>query len=105
MRRAISGYDVTTGKLRVTIDGKPPLFLIDVAQFLKNVTDGTWTAAANAIVMEYVAVNGHDQSFGFLQVTTRGGNIPTPEPATLGILGFGIVGLAAVRRRQPKGTI
>lgn len=53
--------------------------------------------------MEYVPVDpAHNKSFGFLQLSGGGHSIPTPEPASLLLLGGSFVGLAAVQRKKTR---
>ena len=95
-----TGYNVSTGELTVAIDGSPAGFASDVATDLLNVTNGTWLPQAGVSVWEYVPINGANQSFGYLALSGGGGDIPVPEPATLGILGLGMLGVAATRRKR-----
>jgi hypothetical protein len=72
------------------------------SQYLSNVTDGTtWLPDNTQTVMEYVPTDpANNQSFGFLQLSGGGKSIPTPEPASLLLLGGGLMGLAVARRKK-----
>lgn len=102
------GYDVTAPKLKVSVDTDAGNFGNDVMLFLSNVsgtigTDGIWQPDNTQTVMEYVPTNpANNQSFGFLQLSGGGKSIPTPEPASLLVLGGAFVGLAAVRRKKTR---
>jgi hypothetical protein len=102
---ADSGYDVTQPALIVSVDGvtNESAFLSDVSQYLTNVTNGTWMPDGTQTVMEYVPTDPlNNQSFGFLQLDGGGRSIPTPEPASLVLLGGGLAGLAVVRRKKTR---
>jgi hypothetical protein len=97
-----SGYNISSPALTVSVDGDPTNFLADVSQYLSNVTDGTtWLPDNTQTVMEYVPTDpANNQSFGFLQLSGGGKSIPTPEPASLLLLGGGLMGLAVARRKK-----
>jgi hypothetical protein len=105
---ATFGYNVTTPALTVSVDSDTANFAADVGLFLSKVsgttgTNGTWQPDNTQMVMEYVPVDpAHNQSFGFLQLSGGGNSIATPEPASLMLLGGGVVGLAAVRRKKTR---
>jgi PEP-CTERM motif-containing protein len=103
------GYNVTTPALQVhDLSSDAGTFATDVALFLHNVsgtigTDGLWQPDGTQTVMEYVPTDPlNNQSFGFLQLDGGGRSIPTPEPASLVLLGGGLAGLAVVRRKKTR---
>ena len=98
-----SGYNISSPALTVSVDSDGTNFLADVSLYLSNVTNGTWLPDNTQTVMEYVPTDpANNQSFGFLQLGGGGNSIPTPEPASLLLLGGGFVGLAAVRRKKTR---
>jgi hypothetical protein len=104
------GYDVSAPAFQVSLDSDAGNFAADATLFLSNVsgtngTNGVWQPVGDQTVMEYVPVNpAQNQSFGFLQLGGGGSSIPTPEPASLLLLGGGFVGLAAVRRKKTRAA-
>jgi hypothetical protein len=63
---------------------------------LNAVTGGSWTAADSARYPTWVPNDPSIQRFGMVLTD------PTPEPATLALMGFGMIGLGVLRRRRPR---
>jgi hypothetical protein len=101
----LTGYQIDTGLFTTSVDSDADEFASDIATYLGNVsgtdgTNGVWQPVAGVPVTEYVPIDGPNQSFGFLNLSGGGDIPPVPEPASLGILGLGILGVAAVRRKR-----
>jgi MYXO-CTERM domain-containing protein len=104
----VTGYSLTAGKFTASVDaGDQAAFAADATADLAAVSgtsgsNGIWQPAAGQPVYEFVAypVGTSNQSFSFLSLSGGGNNIPLPEPASLSVLGLGVLGLAAVHRRR-----
>ncbi len=74
---------------------------------------GTWTGGSTDFAYDYMGNTGmarltlnpidipiqHGYQFSFLGSITNLGTVPLSEPGTLGLLGFGLVTVAAIRRK------
>ena len=65
------------------------------ATYLSNVNSGTWKADPRMQV-SVLAGNGHNQDQAYLS--------RVPEPATLAVLGVGLLGFVAIRRWRRPGA-
>ena len=74
---------------------------------------GTWTGGSTDFAYDYLGYTGmarltlnpidipiqHGYEFSFIGSITNLGTVPLSEPGTLGLLGFGLVTVAAIRRK------
>ena len=69
-----------------------------------NGSNGVWQPSDSNTVWEFVVAKGKspNQTFSYIASTGGGNNVPlpTPEPASLSVLGLGVVGLAGFRFRR-----
>jgi hypothetical protein len=106
----VTGYSLATGKFTASVDsGNQPAFAADAATDLANVTgttgdNGIWQPTSGETLEEFVVAEGQgaNQSFSFLALPSSSFDVPAPEPASLSVLGLGVLGLAAIRRRRPS---
>lgn len=67
---------------------------------LMYVADSLFVNDPNAFVYLYSSVSGQSNGFEAWTVSTQGGITPIPVPAAVWLLGSGIIGLMALRRRE-----
>jgi hypothetical protein len=66
-----------------------------------NDAGGEDYAVTNWSGIKWNDLNGAQSYYGIIEIA-NGGPIPTPEPATMLLLGLGLIGLAGVRRKFKK---
>lgn len=106
----VTGYSVATGSFLASVDaGDEAEFSADVSSYLGNVsgtngTNGSWQPSDSNTLWEFVVAEGQspNQNFSFIASSGVGSDppLPAPEPASLTMLGLGIVGLSAFRFRR-----
>ena len=83
-----------------TSDTNSTAVLTQAAQELTYAANGTWALSNATIAYELNNGSGVQDQVYLNTVASGGGNNPAPEPATIGILGLGLAGLWAARRKQ-----
>jgi hypothetical protein len=95
---------ITSGIFSISPDGitgngaNYQAFIADANTYLRNVNSGVWRPEAGTTVLQYTVAPGGEpnQTFSFLSTDPP---VNTPEPASLALLGSGMVALVGMRRR------
>lgn len=95
----ITNYSLTTGQF--TVSGvNSSEFSISAAEYLTNITNGTWKPNNKEVVMEYTLIDGQNPNQTFSYLALGPNVIDAPEPMSIGIFGMGLAGLIAARRKK-----
>jgi hypothetical protein len=97
-------YNIQNGIFSITPDGitgngaEYQAFITQADVYLANIESGAWQSQPGTTVLQYTAdpAGGPNQSFAFLEPAMHS----TPEPASLAVLGSGVVALIGLRRRR-----